>query len=145
MRKNNKSGKPSEAQEQEALFAWADDCIKYGFHPELKMMFAIPNGGRRDSAEAAHLKRQGVRAGVPDICLAVARGGFHGLYIEMKVEPNKPTKNQKDWLANLYSQGFATKICYGCSEARIVIENYLSMPPTVTRLPLSGQREKAST
>lgn len=71
----------SEAQEQCKLIKWADKCVQMKIHPELSMLYAVPNGGRRDKAEAAHLKRQGVRAGVPDLCLAVPKGKYHGLYI----------------------------------------------------------------
>ena len=49
----------SEAQEQEVIIQWAD---LHGLP-----LFHIPNGGKRNAAEAAHLKRQGVRAGVPDL------------------------------------------------------------------------------
>lgn len=73
----------SEAQEQCKLIKWADKCVQMKIHPELSMLYAVPNGGRRDKAEAAHLKRQGVRAGVPDLCLAVPKGKYHGLYIEL--------------------------------------------------------------
>ena len=79
----------SEAQEQCELIKWADSCVKTNIHPELAMLYAVPNGGRRDKAEAAHLKMQGVKAGVPDLCLAVPKGKYHGLYIELKVEKIK--------------------------------------------------------
>lgn len=117
----------SEAQEQTALFAWADQCVQLGVHPELKMMYAVPNGGRRDNIEAAHLKQQGVKAGVPDICLAVPRGKYHGLYVEMKVGDNKPTDKQNEWLANLSYYGYAVKVCYSCLAAKTAIERYLSL------------------
>lgn len=71
-----------EAREQEALFRWADFAA--GTMPELKLLYHIPNGGSRNKAEAANLKRQGVKAGVPDLFLPVPRGGYHGLYIELK-------------------------------------------------------------
>ena len=90
-------------------------------------MYAVPNGGRRDRIEAAHLKQQGVRAGVPDICLAVPRGKYHGLYIEMKVGRNKTTEKQNEWLTNLSHYGYAVKICYSCLAAREAIEKYLSL------------------
>ena len=48
----------SEAQEQCKLIKWADKCVQMKIHPELSMLYAVPNGGRRDKAEAAHLKRQ---------------------------------------------------------------------------------------
>lgn len=109
----------SEAQEQNLLFQWAE------YIPELKNMFAIPNGGSRHPAEAANLKRQGVRSGVPDICLALPRGKYHGMYIEMKVGRNKPSDNQKDWLSRLADAGYYTVVCYGFDEARKEILAYL--------------------
>lgn len=66
-----------ESGHQEALFEWAAyhmDCM-----PELEYMHHIPNGGKRDKRTAVALKRQGVKAGVPDICLPVARNGYHGV------------------------------------------------------------------
>lgn len=44
-----------EAREQEALFRWADFAA--GTIPELKLLYHIPNGGSRNKAEAANLKR----------------------------------------------------------------------------------------
>jgi hypothetical protein len=116
----------SEAEEQCELIAWANQCAAVGIHPELKWLHAIPNGGRRDKAEAAHLKRQGVKPGVPDLCLPVPRGRYHGLYIEMKVGKNKPTENQVEWLSALDGMGYAVAVCYSVSEGRDTIEEYLS-------------------
>ena len=82
----------SEHDEQAALFEWAtwhtSQC------PELGLLFAIPNGGHRHPVVAARLKAEGVRAGVPDICLPVARKGYHGLFVELKFGRNKPTPAQ---------------------------------------------------
>ena len=85
----------------------------------------IPNGGKRDKRTAVALKRQGVKAGVPDICLPVARNGYHGLYIELKAGKNKATKNQEKWQVFLNDQGYYAVICYGWHEAAKVIEEYL--------------------
>ncbi len=117
----------TEAEEQCDLMVWANSCVVSGVHPELQLLHAIPNGGRRDRAEAAHLKRQGVKPGVPDLSLPVPRGVYHGLYIEMKVGKNKPTQNQRQWLTILSYYGYATRVCYSANEARDVIEKYLSL------------------
>ena len=69
--------------------------------------------------------RQGVKAGVPDICLPVARNGYHGLYIELKAGKNTATQNQKRWLNFLNSQGYKAVICYGWQTAKDEIVNYL--------------------
>lgn len=115
----------SEGEEQAALFVWASWNI--GRYPELRLMFHVPNGGSRNKIEAAKLKAQGVKAGVPDVWLPVARGAFHGLVIEMKVGKNKPTKEQKEFLHALIDQSYCSEVCYGWEEAREAIERYLSL------------------
>lgn len=116
----------SESGEQISLFQWA----KYAActNPELHLLYHIPNGGKRDKATAARLKREGVKAGVPDICLPVARGKYHGLYIELKAGKNTVTDNQSRWLTELTRQGYCTAVCYGWEPASKVIEQYLSIP-----------------
>lgn len=83
-----------ESGHQEALFSWA--AYRTEIMPELQYMYHVPNGGKRDKATAAVLKRQGVKAGVPDIMLPAARAGYHGLYIELKAGENTTTKKQKE-------------------------------------------------
>ena len=112
-----------EAAEQKALIDWSLRCC--GRFPELKLLFHIPNGGSRNRIEAANLKRQGVKPGVPDLCLPVARGGYHGLYIEMKYGTNKTTSYQDEWIADLTEQGYKVSVCYGFYEAAELIEQYL--------------------
>lgn len=115
---------PTEAQEQEALFRWAQySRAKY---PELDMLFHIPNGGSRNPVEAAHLKAQGVKPGVPDICLPVPSGRFTALYIELKRRQNgRVSDAQRGWIAALNRVGCQAVVCKGWDEAREVIEQYL--------------------
>lgn len=119
------SRRRSEATEQEALITWCG--WKQSQHPELKLLYHVPNGGSRNKLEAANLKRQGVKAGVPDLCLPVPRNGFHGLYIEMKYGRNKTTKEQEEWLDGLDGQGYFTAVCYSAEEAERIISNYLQL------------------
>jgi len=114
-----------EADEQAALFDWAGwQAAKF---PELRLLHAIPNGGYRNKAEAARLKAQGVKAGVPDICLPVARGGWHGLYIELKRDDGKSgaSVEQKRWLDDLAGQGYVAMMCHGWANAASVVLAYL--------------------
>lgn len=113
-----------ESGAQSALIYWARLREKY--YPELALLFHIPNGGTRNQKEAASLKRQGVKAGVPDLCLPVARCGYHGLFIELKVGKNKQTKNQIEWQDKLNAQGYLSVCCWGWQSAQELIENYLN-------------------
>lgn len=112
-----------ESGHQEALFSWA--AYNLGRMPELEYMHHVPNGGKRDAATAIALKRQGVKAGVPDICLPAPRGEYHGLYIELKAGKNTTTEKQKKWLCFLQKQGYFTAVCYGWQVAADLIEKYL--------------------
>ena len=117
--------KKTEHSEQVALFNWAKR--KESRHPQLALMFAIPNGGKRHVVVAHKLKMSGAKAGVPDIFLPVPHGEKHGLWIELKVGKNKPTKEQNMWLSNLAGEGFATAVCYGFDEAKDTIVEYLGL------------------
>ena len=87
-------------------------------------VYHVPNGGSRNKLEAANLKRQGVRAGVPDLCFPVALRGYHGMYIEMKAGKNTITDAQGEWLELLSRNGYYTAVCYGFENARRVIDWY---------------------
>lgn len=115
----------TEAQEQEAVIRWAE--MSTGRYPELALLFHIPNGGsRKDAREGAHFKKLGVKAGVPDLFLPIARHGLNGLFIEMKRERNySVTEEQYAWIARLRKEGYAATVCCGYEEARKTIEEYL--------------------
>lgn len=118
-----------ESQEQTYLFQWARwNAQKF---PELDLLFHVPNGGRRDKREANSLKRQGVKAGVPDLVLPVARNGYFGLYIELKAGKNKTSEEQNKWIKQLKEQGYFVTVCYGWQEAKEVLEQYLMQAKTI--------------
>jgi hypothetical protein len=123
----------SELGEQTLLMRWCH--LVRTTRPELRLLYAIPNGGWRHPAEAAKLKASGVRAGVPDLCLPVARGPFHGLYVEMKARAwplhgkraGVTSAEQEDWLNALHAEGYCCHVCWGWEEARNAIEAYLDL------------------
>lgn len=55
---------PTETQEQQTLFRWAE--MQKGKYPELALLFHISNEGKRNLGRA---KAEGIKAGVPDLCL----------------------------------------------------------------------------
>lgn len=115
--------KRGEDTEQMGVIDWAN--WNTGRFPELKLLFHIPNGGKRDAREAARFKAMGVKAGVPDLCLPVPRDGFAGLFIEMKFGKNTTTKTQEAWIEALRKQGYKVVVCYGGEAATKELESYL--------------------
>lgn len=115
---------PLEDAEQRIIFQWA--AMETAARPELGMLYAIPNGGKRAIKTAIALKAQGVKAGVPDMCLPVARGAYHGLYIELKRQRGGTVSdNQKEWITALTEQGYKAEVCRGAEEAIGTIKEYL--------------------
>ena len=49
-----------------------------GQYPELKLLHAIGNGGKRNLIEAVRMKKEGVLSGVSDIMLPVESGEKQG-------------------------------------------------------------------
>lgn len=117
-----------EDDEQIALFKWA--FYAQSMYPELKWMFHIPNGGKRRVTEAVRLQQMGVKSGVSDVFLPCARGGYHGLWIEMKSQTGRATANQREFLDAMEKAGYMGEVCYGCEEAITLIKKYLKMPKT---------------
>lgn len=112
-----------EHQQQVALMHWVQ-MQQYQF-PELNLLHAIPNGGARDPRVGAMLKREGVKRGVPDLSLPVPRGGYHGMYIELKSEKGRPTPEQKYWLSVLTEQGYYAVLARGWITAAEAITDYM--------------------
>jgi hypothetical protein len=125
---------PLESQEQQSFFAWAELMVQR--IPELADLYAVPNAAKRSMRLAMQMKREGLKAGVPDIVLPHARGGYHALYVEMKrrrvkgekVElkaGTRPRANQRDWHDRLTAAGNLVRVAYGWEEARDIVLEYL--------------------
>lgn len=125
----------SESSEQRALIQWARFATAQ--HPELRLLHASANGGARHKATAGRLKAEGVRPGVPDMCLPVPRGNFGACYIELKrpriagKSRGRLSPEQLWWLGELQAVGNFAAVAYGWTEAREMLEAYLSAPGRV--------------
>lgn len=116
-----------EDDQQAEFFKWL------GFqYPEVSMLtFHIPNGGVRNPREAGRLKAQGVRAGVPDVFVAVPVSPYAGLFIEFKrrivagVTKPRLTDVQTVWVERLRKSGYCVKVCYGAESGIEIIKLYL--------------------
>jgi hypothetical protein len=112
----------TEHQEQCLLVGWSN-------YQEWKdVFFAIPNGGSRHKLEARNLKKEGVKAGIPDLMLAVPNYIFHGLFIEMKrTDGGRTSPAQIARITKLRERGYNVTVCHGFEHAKSIIEEYLCM------------------
>lgn len=95
-------------------------------------MYSIPNGGKRGRFEAAIMKAEGVRAGVPDLFLPVPRGTAHGLYIEMKVGDGRLSKEQAEFADEAVADGYSVVVAWDWALAKQAVLDYLAhdLPPS---------------
>lgn len=116
---------PTEKQEQVKLCVWLKKNNIF--------FYAIPNGGSRNYYEAIALKKSGLLAGVPDLCIPIASRGKHSLYIELKrLSGGKVSPEQKTVLEALNSLGHLAVVCKGFEEAKKAVEEYLGKVPRRT-------------
>ena len=110
--------------------------LHVGRWPVLRLLYAVPNGGDRHPAVAAKLRAEGVKRGVPDLCLPVARGAHHGLYVELKrVKGSATSPEQKRWMADLREQGYRVVLCKGADAAWEEIQAYLALERVGATIP----------
>ena len=123
----------TEHAEQVAVIDW---CFYHlAQYPELDLLFAVPNGamlggGKMGAIRMSSLKAEGLRPGVCDLCLPVARRGFHGAFIEMKTETGTLSENQKEFINAVERQRYFTAVCYGADDAIKTLEWYLEKGQT---------------
>jgi hypothetical protein len=114
--------KYEESLNQQLLINW---FLKQ--YPRL-LLFSIPNGchlGARGYIQAARLKREGLRAGVPDLFLAVPSATYNGMFLEMKSKKGKCSPEQIFIMDYLRRAGYYCVLCYSFEAAQKVIKDYL--------------------
>ena len=121
----NTAGAGSESAEQKDFILWWG-MMRQHLAPNV-LLYAIPNGGARSLATGARLKSEGALAGIPDLFLACARSGRHGLYIEMKRRSGgRVSEAQRNIFPLLEAQGYGVAVCHGWREAAETVEAYLA-------------------
>lgn len=115
---------PKEEDEQAKVFRWAEYAASV--YPDLDLLNGSMNGAKRSMYVANKCKKQGLKPGFPDISLYVSRGGYHGLFIEMKrIKGGIVSKDQKRILKRLTESGYFACVCRGGDAAIDVIKNYI--------------------
>ncbi len=96
--------------------------------PALEWLHHIPNGGWRNKAVAGKLKSEGVRPGVHDYSWPYRQGQYSGLYIELKSQDGRASKEQRDFSAFVEAQGFNVVFCKGWEDAWRAVCEYAGLP-----------------
>ena len=119
--------------------------VKWAHFQKIKLIH-IPNEGKRSLTEGYNLKKMGLSPGFMDLFLPEARGGYFGLFLEMK--QNRPyathetkTKtwiNQKNWIDELNKQGYFASFCFGWEQGMNLIQQYCRFGRTLIQRELYG-------
>lgn len=125
---------PKEHDEQALIISFAEQMVRFGKFPELAGLYAVPNGSllagdnRMRAIQMARLKAEGLRPGVPDLVLPVARRGFNSLYLELKSTRAgaKSTAEQVAWRDWLNAHGNLAVECFGAKQAIDKLTWYLT-------------------
>lgn len=106
--------------EREFMAAVIAECdLRAIVTPEYGLICHIPN-------ENSH-RQPGVRAGMPDLLLPVARGNFHGWYCELKIQGGKCSAVQRTMHHRLRMEGYrVVTIWDSVDEVMSEIEEYLN-------------------
>lgn len=122
----------SEDGHQMAVMQWC--ALNRSAYPDTEWLFAIPLGGKRHIVTAMRMRATGSKRGVADLFLPVARHGYHGMFIELKLPERRNQKNggrsddQIKWQAALTGQGYHYVVAYGWFEVVAAICAYLGWP-----------------
>lgn len=96
-------------------------------YPKLKnVLFAVPNGGRRDAVTGAKLKDEGATRGVADLILLKSNRFYGGLAIEMKKPGGCQSQAQKEWQKECEGAGNKYVVCRSLDEFIKVVTDYLN-------------------
>lgn len=112
----------SESQHQAAVIKWFWNEFK-GYRGLLYHNFNNP----RNQIQGAQLVALGLMKGNPDLTLAVPRGGFGALYLELKKPGEKPRADQVKQMDRLKKAGNLVEWADNAEDAAKIISNYLKL------------------
>lgn len=120
----------NELQLQSKIWRWFyDTYAEYRLPPAGKQprcLLVHNYNNPRSVVSGSQLASAGLSKGFPDLTLYIPNLMFTGLIMELKVEGQKPKKEQWDYLDKLEDLGYYTCWCDTFEKAKSEIENYLS-------------------
>jgi len=86
--------------------------------------FHSPNGGHRLKSVAAKLKAQGVKPGIPDVCILRPTGS--PIWIELKTFGGVLTVSQREFGAWCIANKHPFKVCRSVGEVEVFLKEFLA-------------------
>lgn len=90
-------------------------------------MIHTPNEGYRSKITGFRLKRMGMLAGVADCFFLRGNDKYKGLWLELKIKPNKPTREQILFMSMVNSEGYLGEVCYDLDVAITIIKDFYGL------------------
>jgi hypothetical protein len=108
-----------EEEIQKAVAAYLDAKL-----PKTWRWFHSPNGGHRLKSVAAKLKAQGVKPGIPDVCILRPNGS--PIWIELKAFAGVLTVSQKDFMSWAIAAKQPYRVCRSVGEVEVFLKEFLA-------------------
>jgi len=112
---------PSETDIQITVIAWCKlrkDEARHAFH--------ISNESKRTRVGHAIQAKMGKRAGAADLFIPGARGGWHGLFLELKKSGETPKPKQLEFARDMGEDGYLATWADSVDEALRIIGDYMA-------------------
>lgn len=119
-----------ESRIQKSCRRWWDSvCGDHGL--DKRVLYSIPNGatlgyGQQSAIRRSILIDEGLRPKYPDLNFDVARGGYHGLRVEMKKPGEEPDSGQLEYHDIIRAQGYRVEVCHSLLEFKCAVMEYLA-------------------
>lgn len=123
--------RPLESKVQEEVIAWAKlqfpACVSDALFANMNGTMIAGNAAQRARYINA-MKRRGMRPGVSDLTIAIPRGRYHGMYLELKRDSKSPVSTEQEkFLADMRRNGYHAEVAKGFNQAIEMIANYIGL------------------
>lgn len=99
------------------------------------ILYSVPNGSYKTPAQRYLFQKTGQLAGICDLVIAEAMGGYFGAYLELKSESGSVAPNQKIVIPKLMKAGYKVGVKWSLEDAKKFALMYLEQPPTPLAFP----------
>jgi len=107
-------------QQEIVMFFNNSYCLKH--HGPRGLIFAVPNGGTRNTLEAVKLKNTGLLKGVSDLIVILPNGKI--LFIEVKRENGTQQSEQKEFAIRVNNLGYEYHLVRSLSEFKSILTKH---------------------